>query len=234
MVHSSRHGADWYLAIILAVVGAVVLLYLGVPRTIAAFVMLPGNEPLRDYGDGKAIDRDQLETIIESRQEALAWVDDGHTWSELALGQLLLAARPEKGGPLDSELVDRAIDSLRSGLTQAPTDTYAWTRLAYAELLARGASQTVSSALVMSMRTGRYQPQLTLFRLKLCLAVWPHFAVKDYLLVLDQVRLAWRRWRKDVVEIARATGRPDVIRAALAQTPRDLAEFERRLGRSGS
>ncbi len=214
---------------LLAIILGALVLYLGLPRTIAAFALLPGNQTLRLIQEGETVAREKLEVLVASRERALAWVDSGRMWSDLALAQLLLALPQDDRGRPNRELVDQAVVSLKLALRAAPAHPHAWTRLAYAELLTRGPSRSVASALAMSLLTARYEPNLMFQRLELCLGAWRYFPLQDRDLVLGQVRLAWRRSPVRLVEIAQRTGQVAVIRAALAATPADLAAFERRL-----
>lgn len=214
---------------LLAIILGAVVLYLGLPRTIAAFALLPGNQTLRLIQNGEAAKREKLEALAASRRRALAWVDSGRMWSDLALAQLLLAEPRNGGGKPRQELVDQALTSLDLALRAAPANPHAWTRRAYADLLTRGPSRSVSAALAMSILTARYEPDLMFPRLELSLGAWPYFPLHDRDLVLGQVRLAWRRSPVRLADIAQRTGQVAVIRAALAATPADLAAFERRL-----
>lgn len=53
---------------------AVGLLYLGAPRTTAAFVSLPGDYLLEKIQIRESVSARDLETLIISRERALAWV----------------------------------------------------------------------------------------------------------------------------------------------------------------
>ena len=214
-------------------VGAV-LLYLAAPRTIAAFVMLPGNQALRDVQEQRPLADEDVATLAASRERALSWAESGRTWSDLALVQLLEAFA---GGALDrpnEERVEQAIASLKEALRLAPANPYAWTRLAYAEVLTAQSSPAVVAALRMAILTATHEPRLVLPRLELCLIMWRHFELEDRDLVLRQARLAWRADPDRLVQLARRWNRLGVVRAALAASPRDLAKFEIRVQGPGS
>ena len=99
---------------------AVGLLYLGVPRTIAAFVSLPGDYWLEQIQIRESVSARNLETLIISRERALAWVEAGRVLTDLALAQLMLADASGEDGGYDQAGVARAIESLRVGLARAP------------------------------------------------------------------------------------------------------------------
>ena len=69
-----------------AIVGSVIL-FLGVPRTIAAFVVLPGQQVLQSVQSGETVDRQKLESFVALQRRALAWVHSGRVWRDLAVGQ---------------------------------------------------------------------------------------------------------------------------------------------------
>ncbi len=213
------------------ILGAAIL-FLGVPRTIAAFVMLPGNQALREIQERRPVGDEDLSVLAASREWALSWAESGRTWTDLALAQLLGAFAEGAASRPRAELVEQAIASLKSGLILAPAKPHAWTRLAYAEVLASEPLPAVTAALRMALLTATYEPDLLFARLELCLSAWRHFEPADRDLILQQARLAWRTEPNRLVDMAHRADRVGVIRAALSPSPADLAEFENRLRRS--
>ncbi len=207
---------------------AVGLLYLGVPRTIAAFVSLPGDYPLEQIQNRESVSARDLEILIISRERALAWVEGGRVQTELALAQLVLAEASGEDGRYDQAGVARAIESLRAGLARAPARPYAWTRLALAEELeAGGPSPELAKPLELALITARYTPRLLFVRLHLCLHAWPYFDSDARELVIQQVRIAWHRSPDRLVDLALIMGRLDAVRTALLISPLELEAFER-------
>jgi len=208
---------------------AVGLLYLGAPRTIAAFVSLPGDYPLEQIQNRESVSARDLEILIVSRERALAWVEAGRVLTELALAQLMLAQVSGEGGGYDQAGVARAIGSLRAGLAKAPARPYAWTRLAVAEHEAAAPSSELAAPLEMALITARYSPHLLFVRLDLCLIAWPYFDSDAREMVFEQVRIAWRRSPDRLVELALIMELLDVVRTALLISPLELETFETRL-----
>ena len=99
---------------------AMSLLYLGAPRTIAAFVSLPGNVLLEQIQIGESLSARDLEILIVSRERALAWVEAGRVQTDLALARLVLAEASGEDGAYERAGLARAIESLRAGLARAP------------------------------------------------------------------------------------------------------------------
>ena len=210
---------------------AVGLLYLGAPRTIAAFVSLPGNALLERIQIGESLSARDLEILIVSRERALAWVEAGRVQTELALAQLVLAKASGEDGGYDQAGVARAIESLRAGLARAPARPYAWTRLALAELESGGPSPALAKPLEMALITARYTPRLLFVRLDLSLIAWPYFEPDTRELVFEQIRIAWNRSPDRLVELALIMELLDVVRTALRISPLELEAFENRLQR---
>ncbi len=210
---------------------AVGLLYLGAPRTIAAFVSLPGNALLERIQIGESLSARDLEILIVSRERALAWVEAGRVQTDLALARLVLAEASGEDGAYERAGLARAIESLRAGLARAPARPYAWTRLALAELEAGGPSPALAKPLEMALITARYTPRLLFVRLDLCLVAWPYFGSDAREMVYEQVRITWRRSPDRLVELALIMELLDVVRTALLNSPLELEAFEKALQR---
>ncbi len=193
---------------------------------------LPGDHLLERIQTRESVSARDLETLIISRQRALAWVEAGRVLTDLALAQLALAEVSGEGGGYDQAGVARAIVSLRAGLARAPARPYAWTRLALAKLIAGGhPSPALAKPLEMALITARYIPRLLFIRLDLCLVAWPYFGSDAREMVFEQVRIAWRRSPDRLVELALIMELLDVVRTALLNSPLELAAFEKALRR---
>lgn len=215
----------------LAFLASLALLYLAVPRAVAGFIMLPGNQVLNDIQKGGAIDEQALVALVESRRRAAGWIDSGRLWSDVAVAQFMLAETGVPSDDTDLDRIQQASESLEIALALAPANPHAWTRRAYAELLLNGPSEAAASALVMAMLTARYEPDLLFVRLELGLVLWPRFAVEDRELVLDQIRFAWRKSPERLLNLAAGTGRIAIVLGAFADAPETLAEVGQRLAR---
>ncbi len=213
----------------LALIAGAVLVVAGIPRTIAAFTMLPGVSVLREIQNRRPVERDNLGVLIVAQERGLFFGESGRKWTDLGLAQLLLAYEEAVQGGIGKEMVSEAIASLKTGLALAPANPFAWTRLAYARSLIIGPSPSVVSALRMAMLTARYEPRLLFIRVELCLQSWSYFRPDDRELVYHQVRFAWRKNPKRLVDLAVGTGRVNVVRAALLRSRKDLSAFEKRL-----
>ena len=213
----------------LALLAGAVLLSLGLPRTIASVITVPGNAVLKSIQSLEPVSRQDLDLLIASQRRSLAWGESGRKWTDLGLAQLLLAA--EAGDDGREDRISEAMTSLKRGLALAPANGFAWTRLAYGETLASGPSAAVAAALKMALLTAPFEPRLLFMRLELSFRAWPYFEPDDRDLVFRQVRFAWRDDPERLIDLARRSGRINLVRAALLRTPEALSRLEERLRR---
>jgi len=209
------------------------LLYLGAPRAIEAVWMYSGNRTLLDIQAQRRVSKEKLANLIEALDDTMFLVESGRKWTDLGLAQLFLSAKTEDE-PKAQELLSRARMSLRKGLALAPANGFAWTRLAYVEILISGPSEELAGILEMAMLTAPFEPRLLFFRVELCFLTWPYFDEQDRDLVFQQVRYAWRESAKKLVDLAARAKRVELVRDALASTPDDLDRFETLLEKGAS
>lgn len=208
---------------------SLLLLYLAIPRTVSAFLSLPERPYSTDVYAGGEIEAQALEALVNSRHQASNWVNSGRTWSDLAMAHLLMAEVGELSSKDRLSHLRQAEGFLEASLRLAPANPHDWTRRAYVGMLLQGPTQSGASALVMSMLTARYEPDLMFARLRLCFKSWRYFSPADQNLVLDQVRLAWRQSPDRVLDITRHNAWIDILRAAFAHNPDYLADLKQRL-----
>lgn len=218
----------------LTIACAAAILYLGVPRAVAAYHALSGKKVLDRIADGEAVDTDDLLALGASHLDALQWIDDGRLRTQLGTTQFRLAVAGPTGPAPDPDMLAAAMGSLRQGLARAPANRAAWARLALAQHLQGGPSRAMADSLRMSILTGFYDRRLMFMRLDLCLRAWRHFSPDDRDLVFQQVRWAGFVSPRRLVGLADGPARRSIIRAALASTPRILQKFERALRRRRS
>lgn len=218
--------------IAVALVVAIPLLYLNIPRVASAFLSLPEHHLLEDVRANRYVDLPVLETFLNSRRAAAGWNDSAQLHRELAMAHLLAAEAGGQTRDIREKNLRDALLELKFSLRHGPASPPAWTRLAYAEMLLHGPSESSASALVMSMLAARYEPDLMFTRLQLSLISWPFFSPSDLDTVRAQIRLAWQGSPKHVASLGRHEVWADMLRSALARDPDALAEFERRIATS--
>lgn len=174
---------------LLAIGLAVVLMGLGVPRLVAAVLAVPGQETATGVrGD----DRPSAEVLAESAlalERAHGWVGEGGY--DLDRGLVLL--RASELAATDGE-ADRwraaSRDATARGLAASPVRAGGWLRLAFLRRQG-GDDPGAARALRLSLLTGPVVPEVTGYRLRMAMALWPHLDRDTRHLVQRQIRLAW-------------------------------------------
>ena len=205
---------------------AVLLIVLAVPRLLAAVTVLPSAPTLNRLQSLETVKTRDLERLVRNQSRALVWRAGGRTWTDLGLAQLMLAERLGQGDPRGREMFIGARQALTEGLSVAPANPFAWSRLAYAEAVLAGWSEPATSALRMAFITGPNEPRLLWPRLRLALSAWPHVAAADQEMILYQLRQAWSADPEALAALVGEQDQADVARAALAGNPGDLRAFE--------
>ncbi len=216
-------------AVLIALVAAAALVVLGIPRTLAAFGARPGDTILSHVRLGSSVRSEAIQELAESRKAALKWSNSGRYWAELALAQLLLARLSSRDEVEVAKIVRQGAAALENGLARTPVDPHAWTRLAYARSLLDASPRDIVTPLMMSIYVGPHEPKLVFIRLRLCLGVWEHLSDPERDDVYRQVRFAWKRSKRRLLELAEETMNFREIRVALLQDPDELLRFERGL-----
>src|SRR5258706_5217862 len=143
---------------------AMFLLAAGVPRLLAAVLLLPGDPPLADVKAGKAVDAASLRIIIDSRLNGQRFAADPRFGTDIALAQIQLADQMTPGAPQRDALFSQAIDQLRLGLAAAPGNSFAWARLAYALRQRPTPGMTELEAWRLSIASAPADPKLVAWR----------------------------------------------------------------------
>lgn len=205
------------------------LLALSVPRLFADLTPLASAKTLSRIQNLQPVETADLERLVRNQRRALVWRSSGRTWTDLGLAQLLVAERLPRDDSRSGQQFDSAKQALIEGLSLAPANPFAWSRLAYAEAIVSGWSAPATAALRMAFITGPYEPRLIWPRLRLNFSAWPNIPPEDQDLVLQQVRQAWAAGPDALAAVAVQLDKVDVVRAALGGSQADLSDFERRL-----
>lgn len=219
----------------LPLVLALLVLGLAVPRLLGAWAMLPGN-PVYDAmrPGGSRPDFADLRALMDSRIQALRWIDDPAAWAQLGAAQAALARRAGTRTPEGLRFVLESIESHRASLALAPADPYAWLRLANMTARIEGYSENVAKFLKMSVLTGPNERAIVLHRTQLALYAWPRFDTAGRALFARQIETHWGRFYCFLAPHVRATGTEAVFAEALATNERALAYFRKCMDALGS
>ncbi|MFO1157084.1 MAG: hypothetical protein U1E43_10075 [Rhodospirillales bacterium] len=205
---------------------AVILIGLGLPRTIGVLVSASGEPVLRKLQDQQPVDVQQLRTLIDAQESAAFWLSDGRVLTDLGLGALLLSESLPKDDPEAARSLQQAIVALEEGVARAPANPYAWSRLAYARAMAEGWSPRAVAALRLALITAPYEPRLLWARLRMTMLAWMQLASEDREVVFQQVRWAWDSNPEELVRLALEAKQVNLVRAALMRSPEESARFE--------
>ncbi len=204
---------------------AAALIWLSVPRLMAAFNSFSSGPVLDRIQSRKDVGPEKLRLLIESQKRGLKWMETSRRWTDLGQAKFLLATssrdREER-----RKLYSEAGDALRKGLAISPSSPFAWTRLAYIDLALNGVSQNTVQNLRMALTVAPFSPRLLFPRLQLILLSWSRFDRSDRALILDQIRLAWRFNPRRLAKMAVDLRRTGLVKAALFRTPDDYSKFE--------
>lgn len=221
------------LVALLSALMAGALLVLAVPRLFAAVTLLPSAPAQERMQNMQPVATRGIERLIRNQRRALVWHPNGRTWTDLGLAQLLLAERLIDDDPQARSRFDSARRALTEGLSTAPANPFAWSRLAYTKAVLDGWTPQAISTLRMAFITGPFEPRLLWPRLRLSLSAWPVIPPEDQEMVLQQLRQGWEADPETLTALVSRTGRIDVARLALSNSAVDLRAFEDRLRKQG-
>lgn len=208
---------------------AVALLALAVPRLVAAITLLPSAHALDRLQSMRPVPTYNIERLIRSQRRALVWQPSGRTWTDLGLAQLLLAERSPDDDARAMARFEDAHRALVEGLSTAPANPFAWSRLAYAEAVLDGWTPQAIASLRMAFITGPFEPRLLWPRLRLSLSAWPVIPLEDQEMVLQQLRQGWEADPEAFAALVTRMDRVDIAKLALANSAADLRDLEVRL-----
>jgi hypothetical protein len=180
---------------------AVALLALAGPRLATALLLLEGGPIMARLDAGQPFDPAAGRRLVAGARAALAWTATPEAWRRLDAAGVAEAAAGR--------------------LTVAPTDPYAWARLAHRRLTA-GDTAGARAAVRRSLHLGRWERPLIVDRLPVLAALAETAA--DRAALVDQLRRAWD-WQRPRLLRRLPVGRHwPLYRRALAGDPAALSE----------
>jgi len=152
-------------AALVALIVAIPLIALAVPRLAAGIITGPFDEIVREIGRGEQVSRVDLRIARASRISALDWYGLAQFESDLGVLNYTLARADERGTESHRKFIDGAIAADLRAIERAPTAAYSWLRLAQAHIERDGAAAEIMPYLRMSYAMARYGPRVVLTRL---------------------------------------------------------------------
>ncbi len=221
-----------WLILIFGLLFSFVLLSLGVPRVVASVLKAPAFVTLLAAHGGEPQPSEQLGRAAGYLEAAARWESSGRIRTDLGFLLLLQSAQSDPEDPKRVELARQAAEALREGLLRGPAGPHSWIRLAYARMIETGPSPEVAALLEQSLEAGGFVGEITVSRLELLLRNWDHLPPDARTLTGKQLRFAWKRDRRRLIEIAKQTNRAHIIRFAIRSMPGALDQFDAALAKS--
>jgi hypothetical protein len=180
-----------------------VLLTLSVPRTMAAFTLLPVETIHQKVFAGDDVPIDDLVRLRETQKSSLDWAWDSETSANLARTEIAIANATVDESE-SSHWYGQAALTVEDGLLKAPSNPYSWARLTNLRLREGEDGLGVSEPLILSLLTGPYEKNLVFPRIKYALRIWDRLSEDQKMAVQDQIVIANRFSTTRLVKIARS------------------------------
>jgi hypothetical protein len=195
---------------------ALAVLALAAPRLTASLWELRPAAYLDSLSAKVALTGQQLNVIKPELQQALAVIETAHGFESLAMVNLRLARLADMPQERRTVLLEEAKRAIRSGLAYGCGNPYAWLNLALIEKQLGKEPKAVIDAVAMSILTGRADAGLYLDRLDLALNFYSAADDEAKSLIAQQLRLAWKHRRKEILKLVMAYKKEAVLSAALS------------------
>jgi hypothetical protein len=215
-----------------ALIGALALGALAVPRLVAALTTLPSGPALEAARAGERIAEAHLAAAIAASRAALAWDDDAQGHADLALLLWDQARRAGLAGPDGHALAEASRAELDAAIARNPSHPVVWTRRTQIALVLDGIGEGLAADLAMALRTAPYDRVVLIPRLEIALIAWPLLDARQRALVEDQIRMAAVLDVRALARVVRRRFAVGVAREALAGDATAAAAFERAYARA--
>ncbi len=184
--------ASRWLVRFLLLASSLVLLATGVPRFLHEVSLVPGSPLYLRMIDGAPLSEQDLATLEQSRLDALNFVNIPQ--AHMDIGASYLTRAQKASDPADQQkYAQMAIDELTAGLKEAPLNTFAWARLAAANiLLGEEYHQDALVAWRTSIATSSYDTFLLAYRFHIGTFLYLDMTREDIQLLKAQLAMAHR------------------------------------------
>lgn len=164
------------------------------PVAVANLIEASGDPVLRQIEERRAVDAPALREFIRSRESAARWRRTARTYTDIALGHVLLTE--DANASQRRENLALAEAALARGLGLAPMDHYGWMRLVQVRTMHGASAPDVSAPLRLALLSGPHEDRrdaMLLLTLEAGLRVWDDLDGSERRLIEDKAREAWRR-----------------------------------------
>lgn len=190
---------------------AALLLWLAIPRFIAALYAVPCHEIIDAVERNRHPPLASLRACLPDQQARLRWDGSRTAPAELGLLHDAISRHPELDGSARREHLRQAEKMTALAVSRAPLDTGLWTRLAWLRRALGLPPYKILPALRQATLSASYEPSLTFHRLRLWMALAATgmaFEQDDQRLVARQIRFAVELDPDRLAALADAVGAP--------------------------
>jgi hypothetical protein len=223
-------GLSRAVATLLPATLGILLLYLAVPRTFAAWAGLDAQPALEKLQEGKPPSDVELATGISGLQRALGWVASARRLTDLAMLELAQAERLPIADSARLRLLASAERHLLDGLAVNPVNGFAWLRLALIRELRGAPPREIAAALAQSLDMAPNTRKLWLPRMALFIVYWRDLSFDELLAVRAHLRTIWEvdaAIRRPLTQAALQAGELPILVWALGDNPASPEDIER-------
>lgn len=206
------------------------LLWLAVPRTVAAWATLDAQPALEKLQSGKLPTDAELSLGVAGLRRAIGWVPSARRLTDLALLEFEQALRLPADASARAALLAQSERDLVEGLAANPVNGFAWLRLAAVRELREAPPRQIAAALVQSLDMAPNMRKLWLPRAAMFLSYWPLLNEDELPAMRAQLRTIWvtdKALRIPLLQEADRRGKTLLIAWALGDDPEAFAEFQR-------
>lgn len=205
---------------------ASLLIALAFPRASAHLALAPGQRATELLLAGERTTPAGYERAVTAFNQALDWLDHGRWRTRLGIVQTIYAhfLPPDQAEPL----VQEGVAQILRGLAREPTDSYGWLVLARLFYAARDPLQA-AGAFEWVTRTHAFDPDNATPRVVLGLELWEFLSERAQQSVRADLLTWFRRAPREVVMLAIAAERVDLVSELLAIDDRASERFARLL-----
>jgi len=187
----SEKTARWFLPAFM-LIASVTLLVLGVPRLLHELMLVPGTPILYRVNAGEDVSDQDLSILENSRLDALVYIETSEVYNDLASSYL---TRARRAATLEERqnFAELTIETSRKSLSIAPLNTYAWSRIATANvLLGQSHYGDALTAWRTSISQARYEPFLQFQRIHLGTILYRTMTPEDIISLKEQLDMAYQ------------------------------------------
>lgn len=213
------------MAVAVPVLLGLLLLGLGIPRTVAAWWSLEAEPVMDKMQAGQSPSESEIVSAKEGARSALRWVPSSRRLATLGTLELLEARLQPVDDPKRLTLLAEAEDHLVAALVRNPTAAVAWYNLALVRMAKGASGRQVVEALVGSLRMAPHKRDLWTPRAALLLRYWRFLDEEELQEFRSQLRTIYVQSPADrmkLLETAIDLGEMRFTAAALGEDP--LAE----------